>query len=239
MVDSDDPVLVEVRDQKMHITMNRPDVLNAQNQAMRVGLVDALDTLDDDDTIGVAILSGAGRAFSAGADLKELAANRERDTPVKAGRPDPSFMHFERMWNVRKPVIAAIDGYAVGGGFELAQLCDIRVATEAASFGQPEPRNVGGFAAVAVHHLSRLVPEGEAMLILMTGRPITARRAYEIGLVQRLSPDRESMLAEAEAIADEILECSGSALRRAKAIVRAAAALRVNESELVARTMGA
>jgi enoyl-CoA hydratase/carnithine racemase len=213
------PVVVEVRDRKIYISLNRPEVLNAQNDEMRGLLVDAVERMDGDADILVGIVRGlGGRAFSVGADLKEA-------RPAQPGRlrPDgqrPVWRHYEAFRWAAKPVIAAIDGYCLGGGLELANYCDIRIATEGSRFGQPEPRTVGVTAGPGLIQLSRLVPPGEALLMQLTSQPITAQRAYEIGLVQRLCPEADALMVEADAIADQMIECDPSALRIIKRVVR-------------------
>jgi enoyl-CoA hydratase/carnithine racemase len=216
VTDEEAPLLVEVRDQRMYLTLNRPRALNAHNQPMRVALVEALDRFEADDDLRVAILKGNGRAFSAGADIKEMDAARA------SGEYHDTYIHFDRLWKCDKPIIAVVHGYTVGGGFELSQLCDIRVAAADALFGQPEPRNVGGMGGIAIKHLHHLVGRGEASLIHFTGVPITAERAYQIGLVQRLADDVESALKAADEIADQILGCSPTALAHGKRMLRAA-----------------
>jgi enoyl-CoA hydratase/carnithine racemase len=207
-----DAVLVEARDRKMFITLNRPEVLNAQNDALRIGLVDALDRFEADPDLGVALLFGNGRAFSAGADLKEVKSEAEGYRS--------SNVHFDRLDSCLKPVIACIHGYAVGGGLEVALCCDIRIATEDALLGTPEPRTIRGAPAIAVHRLARMIPMGEALKLMLTSQPITGRRAYDIGLVQELAPDVESLRPVAERMADEILDCSPSAIVGIKRVVR-------------------
>jgi enoyl-CoA hydratase/carnithine racemase len=218
-----EPVLVEVGDQRMYITLNRPEVLNAQNQPMRDALVAALDRFEADDDLRVAVLSGAGRAFSAGADLKEIPDRPHGGGGGRAGSRggERSWIHFDRIWHTDKPVIAALHGYAVGGGFELAQLCDIRIATADALLGQPEPRTIGGIGGIAIDHLHHLIPRGEAMLIHLTAEPITGERAYQIGLVQRVVADQPELRAAADALADSIVKCSPAALTKLKQSVRA------------------
>jgi enoyl-CoA hydratase/carnithine racemase len=217
--DSSNPVLVEARDQKLYMTLNRPEALNAQNQPLREALVAAIDRLEDDQDLRVGIIIGAGgRAFSAGADLKEGGvADRGHPVPEQQRR---QWIHFEAVRWASKPIIAAIDGYCVGGGLELANYCDIRIATETSRFGQPEPRTVGGPAGPALHQLVRAIPLGEALLLQLTSQPMDARRAYEIGLVQRLCPDRDALLAEADAIADQMITCNAKALRQVKRLVK-------------------
>lgn len=213
------PVVVEVRDQKLFIALNRPEVLNAQNDEMRTLLVDAAERLEVDDDVRVGIVHGlGGRAFSVGADLKEHRPGRPGRMRPEGGRP--VWRHFEAFRWVSKPVIAAIDGYCLGGGLELANYCDIRIATEASTFGQPEPRTVGVTSGPGLIQLSRLVPVGEALLLQLTSQPITAQRAYDIGLVQRLCADADALMAEADAIADAMIECDPDALRTIKRVVR-------------------
>jgi enoyl-CoA hydratase/carnithine racemase len=214
------PILVEARDRKLHITLNRPEALNAQNQAMRDALAEAIRRLEDDPDLLVGILTGAGgRAFSAGADLKELRVPSTNHYPMPEHHRR-EWVHFEAVRWASKPLIAAIDGHCVGGGLELANYCDVRIATEASRFGQPEPRTVSGTGGPALHQLARAIPMGEALLLQLTSQPMTARRAYEIGLIQRLCPDRAALMAEAEAIADQMIACNPAALRQIKRLVR-------------------
>ena len=217
----DTPVLVEARSHTLHITLNRPGVLNAQNQPMRAALVDALERLDADDDLRLGVLSGAGgRAFSSGADLKEIRAASKTPRAHLPVADRPQWIHFRRLERVRKPMIAAIDGYAFGGGLELALLCDIRVATEPSTFALPEPRTVGGLAEVAVHRLSRMIPLGEALRLHLTASPMAADRAYAIGLVQYLVSDREAMHEKVGVLADEIAQCPVDVLRLIKVVSR-------------------
>ena len=220
MTDTPDTLLVEARDQKLYMTLNRPEALNAQNQAMRDALVAAINRLEGDADLLVGIISGAGgRAFSAGADIKAGGASSDPRHPIPEQQKQ-QWRHFEALRWASKPLIAAIDGYCVGGGLELANYCDIRIATEGSRFGQPEPRTVGGPPGPALHQLVRAIPIGEALLIQLTSQPIDARRAYEIGLIQRLCPDRKSLMAEADAIADQMIACNPRALRQIKRLVK-------------------
>jgi len=208
----DAPVLVDARDGKLIITLNRPHVLNAQDQPMREALAAAVDRLESDDDLRVGIIMGAGRAFSAGADLKEIRA--------EAAPSERLFVHFESVWWCDKPLIAAVHGHAAGGGFELAQLCDIRIATLDAQFSQPEARSIGGIAPIAAQHLELLMGRGEAMLLHLSGLPMSGARAYELGLVQRLVEKADQLLPVAETIADAIMQFSNAALADAKRILR-------------------
>jgi enoyl-CoA hydratase/carnithine racemase len=206
-------IIYEKRDQVAYITLNRPEVLNALNQELRGGLREALLDFRDDPDMLVAIMTGAGgRAFSAGMDLKDR-AQRDAAGEQRPG-PRPSIIDME----VFKPIIAAIDGYCVAGGLELSLQCDIRIATEQSAFGLPEPR-WSLTAGYGLHNLSRMIPLGEALYMQLTGRRITASRAYQIGLIQEVVADREALFALAERIADEVKLCAPLAVRAIKQIV--------------------
>jgi len=231
-------VLVEARDGKLYIALNRPAALNAQNEEMRDSLVDAIDRFERDDELFVAIVYGVGgRAFSAGADLKEVRAGPGATGPTDRLAPPAhkwTWRHFEAFRWATKPIIAAIDGHCVGGGLELANYCDVRVATEQSQFGQPEPRTIGGAGGPALQQLPRAIPIGEALLMQLTARPMPARRAYEVGLIQRLCPDRETLMAEAETIADQMMEGNPEALRVIKRVVRWGADMSAEQAEKLA-----
>ncbi|MCZ6873467.1 MAG: enoyl-CoA hydratase-related protein [bacterium] len=206
-------ILYEKKDQVAYITLNRPDVLNALNQELRTGLREALLDFRDDPDMLVAIMLGAGgRAFSAGMDLKD----RARSDAAGQSRPGlrQTFIDME----VFKPIVAAIDGFCVAGGLELSLQCDIRIATEKSEFGLPEPR-WSLTAGYGLHNLSRMVPLGEALYMQLTGRRITSERAYQIGLIQEVAPDREALLTLADRIAGEIKLCAPLAIRAIKQIV--------------------
>jgi len=208
--DDESPVLVAIRERKMYITLNRPASLNAHDEGMRRELIAAYDRLDEDDDLLVGIIDGAGRAFSAGADLKEQA--QQDPAALVGGSRGLTNDHYGRLEQVRKPVLACIHGYAVGGGLEVALCCDIRLATEDALLGTPEARTQGGLPGVAVHRLAQVIPKGEALKIMYSSQPITGRRAYEIGLVQELAPDKASMMATADRLADQIVECNPASI---------------------------
>jgi enoyl-CoA hydratase/carnithine racemase len=239
-------VLVEARDHTLFMTLNRPDKMNAQNEEMRELLVGAIDRLERDPALLVGIVYGAGgRAFSAGADIGEGQSLREAELAAAESeglppRPLPlpehqraGWRHFEAFRWCSKPLIAAIDGYCLGGGLELANYCDIRLATEASLLGQPEPRTIGGGVRPGTHQLVRAVPMGEAMLTLLTAQPMTAKRAYDVGLIQRLCPDVESLLAEAKAIADQMAECDPDALATIKRVVRWGGDMSAEQAEVL------
>jgi enoyl-CoA hydratase len=228
-----DAVLVETRDRKIYIGLNRPASMNAQNEEMRTLLVEAIEQMESEPEVLVGIMYGVGdRAFSAGADTKEL-------TPAPPGRLRPegqraAWRHFEAVRGASKPLIAAIDGYCLGGGLELANYCDIRIATVTSTFGQPEPRTVGGPAGPGLHQLPKLMPLGEVLLMQLTSRPMTAQRAYEIGFVQRICPDRDALMSAADEIAGEMIECNPEALRIIKRVTRWGAHMSPEDAEKLA-----
>jgi enoyl-CoA hydratase len=190
LVDRDDAVAV--------ITINRPKVLNALNAQTIADLRRALEELRDDGSIRAVVLTGAGdKSFVAGADINELAAFSPAEGKEHARRGQAVFDLIEHLG---KPVIAAINGFALGGGCELAMACTLRVAAETARLGQPEI-NLGiipGYAGS--QRLPRLVGKGMALEILLTGDMIGAARAYEIGLVNRVVPAAD-LLTEAKKLA--------------------------------------
>jgi enoyl-CoA hydratase len=184
-------------DNVLVLTLNRPDQRNALNVELRTALRDALDRFDLDDSLRCAVLTGSGTAFCAGGDLKEMA-----DTQM-AVPPENSFVMLGSKGRLGKPLIAAVNGYAMAGGFLLAQDCDLAIASEEATFAISEVKRGRG-APWAVPLLS-MVPRRVMMELLLTGDPIDARRAYEVGLVNRVVPDDsllESALDMARTIAD-------------------------------------
>ena len=212
-------LIYEKRARTAFITLNRPEVLNAINQPLSSAVGEAIEEVDRDDDILVAILTGAGgRAFSSGADLKQM-STRDAGGQTTPARGDRGFSGADALRDCRKPVIAAIDGYCLAGGFELSLMCDIRVATEQSQFGLPEPRR-SLLAGPGLHNLSRMIPLGEALRIQLTGSPISAARAYQIGLIQALAPDRESLMEQAQAIADEIILGAPLAVQAIKRITK-------------------
>lgn len=206
-------ILYEKKDQVAYITLNRPEVMNALNQELRDGLQEALLDFRDDPTMLVAVLTGAGgRAFSAGMDLKDRA--RRDAAGEKRGGYRTTFIDLE----VFKPIIAAIDGFCVAGGFELSLQCDIRIATAKSEFGLPEPR-WSITAGYGLHNLSRMIPLGEALHMQLSGRRITAERAYQIGLIQEVVEDREALFAAVDRLTADIKLCAPLAVQAIKQIV--------------------
>jgi enoyl-CoA hydratase/carnithine racemase len=218
------PVRYETRGRVAYLTIDRPQAMNALNREVMGRLADAVHEFENDDDLLVAILTGeGGRAFSAGADLKEVAqrgADAGRDGNRRGMVPrQGSLGAYDALENCWKPVIAAVDGYCLAGGFELALMCDIRVATRASTFGLPEPRR-SLLAGPGLNNLSRMIPLGEALRMQLTGSSIGAERAYQIGLVQELADDRDALFACADRIAGEVLECAPLAVQAIKQVVK-------------------
>jgi enoyl-CoA hydratase len=183
------------------LTVNRPDKLNALNDATIAELERAIDEVRFRDDIGGVIVTGAMRAFVAGADISELSQQLPMDAKERARYGQRVFDKFE---NCPKPVIAAVNGFALGGGCELAMACHIRLASETARFGQPEVKLGIGPGYGGTQRLPRLVGRGRALQLLMTGEMIDAQEALRIGLVNRVVPPTE-LLASAEAMMRQIL----------------------------------
>ena len=198
------------------VQLNRPKVLNALNSELMTELVDALEELDRSQDIRVIILTGGPNVFAAGADLREMV----EATPVELilGR---RFELWDRIRRIAKPIIAAVTGFCLGGGNELAMNCDIILASETATFGQPEV-NVGIMpGAGGTQRLTRAVGKYKAMEMILTGNSISAEEAYRLGLVNRVVP-RERVMEEARKVAKEIASKPPISIRAAKeAILRA------------------
>ncbi|MCH7477756.1 MAG: enoyl-CoA hydratase/isomerase family protein [SAR324 cluster bacterium] len=204
---------VETKDRVTTITLNRPEVMNALHPPAQVELGKAFDAFRDDDDQWVAIITGSGdRAFSAGNDLKHTAAaGGEIDRTGWSGGFGGNTARFDLF----KPVIAAVNGVALGGGFEIALASDIIVASENASFGLPEPR-VGLVAgAGGMHRLPRMIPFKVAMGMMLTGKRIDAAEAYRVGMVNEVVPAADLMSA-ARRWVGEILECAPLSVRLSK-----------------------
>ncbi len=205
----------EKRGRIAYITLNRPERLNALHLPAHHELSAAWDDFAEDDNAWVAIISGAGdRAFCAGNDLKYVTEH-----PENIGRDDVQprggFGGITTRYDLYKPVIAAVHGFALGGGLEVALSADLIVASDDARFGLPEPR-VGDIAnAGGINRLSRQIPLKQAMAIILTGRRVDAHEALRMGLVNEVVP-REMLLETAEAWANDILEASPIAVRASK-----------------------
>jgi len=183
-----DTLTVAVADRIATITVNRPDKLNALNARVIEDLGVAIDEARANADVAGIILTGAGRAFVAGADIAELADQTAVEGKARAERGQRTFRKFEQS---PKPTIAAVNGFALGGGCELAMACHVRIASDAAKFGQPEVKLgiVPGYGAS--QRLPRLVGKGRALQLLLTGEMIDAAEAYRIGLVNRVVPTAE------------------------------------------------
>jgi enoyl-CoA hydratase len=209
---SEPAVLTERRDGVLVITLNRPDARNAVNAALAEGVGAALDELDADDELRVGVLTGAGKGFSSGMDLKAFVAG---ESPYVEGR---GFAGITRR-SSRKPLIAAIEGFAVAGGFEVALSCDLIVASKGARLGIPEVKRSLVAAAGALFRLPRRIPYHLAMELALTGDPIDAERGQQLGLVNRLAEPGGALDAALE-LASDIVKNGPLALIASKEIVQ-------------------
>lgn len=211
-------VKYEKRDKIAYVTLNRPEVLNALHAGCHGELGEIYDDIGNDPGIWVAILTGAGnRAFSAGNDLKATAAagRAPAGQPSAAPRDTGGFGGNTARYNLFKPIIAAVNGWAMGGGCEMALAADIIIASENAQFGLPEPK-VGLIAgAGGVHRLPRQIPLKRAMGMILTGKPIDAKTALEWGLVNEVVPF-DQLIPAAERWARDIMACSPLSIRASK-----------------------
>lgn len=206
-----DEVLTEQRDRVLVITINRPDARNAINEAAARGIAAALNRLDSEDGLSIGVLTGAGGYFCAGQDLKallrgEFGADPERGFGGIVQKPP------------EKPLIAAVEGPALAGGCEIAISCDVIVAAKGSSFGVPEVKRSLVAAAGALRRLPRRLPHGIAMELALTGEPITAERALELGLINRVVEDGTALDAALE-LAATIAANAPLALRATKRIL--------------------
>ncbi len=207
-----------VRDHVAYITLNRPEAMNSLNPELRWMLSTHFDEVERNDEIWLAVVTGAGeRAFSAGADLKHRARERTATPEQRAEwqRMLDSTTPLNQRWAFPKPVIARVNGFALGGGLELALACDIIVAADHAELGLPEPRRGLIAGGVGVHRLPRQIGLKPAMGYLLTGRHMSAARAYELGLVNQVVPRSELDDAVNEWVRD-ILRCAPLAVRATK-----------------------
>jgi len=221
-------LLYDKRDKTGYITLNRPESLNAMSRELSRKLSEALLDLDADPDIWVGIITGAGdRSFCAGADLKEAEG---------ADAPDEwEAEYVRRLTAVKKPLIAAVNGYCLGAGFTLALACDIRIASEKASFGTPDQKlnTVDCYASLA---LSGFVPPAIAMEILFTGERISAQEAYRVGLVNRVVPPVELMPA-ADQMAGKICENGPMAVRACKELAKRGRTMTLDEGLCLFKAM--
>ena len=199
------------------VRLNRPQALNALNSQLMAELSACLEALDHDEAVGCIVLTGSDKAFAAGADIKEMASKTYADMFKEDFFTEAS----ERIARVRKPIIAAVAGYALGGGCELAMLCDFIIAADNARFGQPEI-NLGVAPGIGgTQRLTRLVGKAKAMDMILTGRQMDAAEAERSGLVSRVVP-LDRLLDEAKAAAARVAALSPLAVMMNKELVNTA-----------------
>ncbi|WP_343710419.1 enoyl-CoA hydratase [Mycobacterium sp.] len=214
MTDTDWGTILVDRDGRVGtITLNRPQALNALNSQMMNEVTGAAAQFDDDPNIGAIVITGSAKAFAAGADIKEMSALSFSDV-----YGSDFFAGWAKLAAVRTPTIAAVAGHALGGGCELAMMCDVLIAADTAKFGQPEIK-LGVFPGMGgSQRLTRAIGKAKAMDLILTGRSIDAAEAERAGLVSRVVP-ADDLLAEAKAVAATIAGMSLSAARMAKEAV--------------------
>jgi enoyl-CoA hydratase len=210
-------IVVEMRGAVGLITFNRPKALNALCDALVRELGAALDAFEDDDTVGAIVLTGSERAFAAGADIKEMAGKSFVDCYVEDFITDG----WERVTTCRKPIIAAVAGFALGGGCEMAMMCDTIIAAESAKFGQPEITLGIIPGSGGTQRLTRAVGKAKAMELVLTGRMMDAAEAERAGLVSRVVPN-DKLLEEALKIGAQIAGLSRPSVLAAKEAVNRA-----------------
>jgi enoyl-CoA hydratase/carnithine racemase len=218
----EDLVLYEKRESIARVVLNRPDVLNAINLEMRDALWTILHAVRDDPDVRVAVFSGAGdRAFSAGADISEFGT---APSPVEARRARRERDVWGMMYEMRKPLVAAVHGFAYGAGCELSLLCDIRIAADDARFALPEVSLGYIPSAGGTQTLPRTIPSGAAREMVFSGLPVDAKRALQLGLVHRVVP-RAELDDAAMGVAEMLASMPQAAVEGAKEAIRRGAEL--------------
>jgi enoyl-CoA hydratase/carnithine racemase len=224
----------DVRDGITYVTINRPEKLNALNDQVMTDLDSCFASIEQDASVKTVILTGAGeKAFVAGADIAVLAAQ----TPVEGKeRSIRGQRVLDRIENLGKPVIAAVNGYALGGGCELAMACTLRVASETAKLGQPEVKLgiIPGYAGS--QRLPRLVGKGRAMELILSGEPITAAEAWRIGLVNQVVPAKD-LMPTCEALARKIMANGPLAVRFAMEAVNRGCEMTQEQGQFLEATL--
>ena len=223
-------IQVQQDDHRTTITLNRPESLNAINPPMHAELEDAFNTFAADDNAFLAVIRGAGRAFCAGSDLKAIA------TTGRVPYPKHGYAGLIERFDLAKPVIAAVDGYALGGGFEIALACDLIIATERSAFGLPEPL-VGSVAlGGGLHRLARQVGQKQAMGLILTAERIPATEGFRLGFVNEVVAP-EALDGAVDTWCTRILRCAPLAIAASKeAVMRgldepSLAAAMINQSD--------
>jgi enoyl-CoA hydratase len=209
-------IIVETRGRVGIIRLNRPQALNALNKALIAELTDAVEAFDADEQIGCLLVTGNEKAFAAGADIKEMA-----DKPFIEAYLGDFVSNWDALANARKPVVAAVGGFALGGGCELAMQCDVVIAADSAKFGQPEIKlgvipGIGG-----TQRLARAVGKAKAMDLILTGRMMDAAEAERSGLVARVVP-AAALMEDAMKVAETIANMSLPSVLAGKEAVNAA-----------------
>ncbi len=214
-----------VADGIARVTLNRPERLNAIDSAADAALHDIWNAIDEDPAIRCVVLTGAGRAFCAGADMKE---DGPGGLAYWAGTGDHGFGGIALGGRLSVPLIAKVNGLALGGGFEMVLGCDLIVAAETASFGLPEPR-VGRLPLDGMILLPRLIPRAQALGMLLTGRRISAAEALEYGLINQVVPE-DALDGAAQSWIDDIVACAPLSLKAIKRSANDTAHLTVREA---------
>jgi enoyl-CoA hydratase len=208
-------ILTETRGRVGLVTLNRPDAMNALNSIVLDELMSAFEAFDVDNAVGAMVVTGSEKVFAAGADIKEMAEASEEEM-----RQSPFIGSFDRIRKIKKPIIAAVSGWALGGGCELAMSCDMIVASEKARFGQPEV-TIGVIpGAGGTQRLTLAVGKAVAMEMVLNNRTLSVQEALNFGLVNRVVPV-ENFLDEAISLADEIAGRAPLAVRAGKEAVNA------------------
>ena len=227
-------LIYEKRDGIAYVILNRPDKLNALNQKVMQELGSCFESIRGDDQVKVAILTGAGeKAFVAGADINELATQ----TPMQGKETSVAGQQIlNSIENLGKPVIAAVNGYAFGGGCELAMACTLRIASENARLGQPEVKLgiIPGYAGT--QRLPRLVGKGRALDMILSGEAVTAQEAYRIGLVNQVVAQKD-LIAAAESLARKIMANGSLAVKLAMEAVNHGMEMTQEQGEFLEATL--
>jgi enoyl-CoA hydratase len=223
-------ILVELRGNVGLITLNRPEALNALNGQLMDELTAAIEVLEGDVNIGAIVITGSSKAFAAGADIKEMQHKSYMDVMAE----DFITRNWERVTRARKPVIAAVAGFALGGGCELAMMCDFILAGDNAKFGQPEIKLGVIPGAGGTQRLTRFVGKSKAMEMVLTGRMMDAAEAERAGLVSRIVPV-DDLVNEAVKVAQTIADFSGPSVKIARECVNRAYEVTLAEGVLFER----
>jgi enoyl-CoA hydratase/carnithine racemase len=209
---------VETNGRLMIVTINRPEVYNALHPMANQELADVFDEFQSNPELWVAIITGAGdKAFSSGNDLK-YHAELQKKTGKRPQLGPKGFGGLANRYDLDKPVIAAVNGIAMGGGFEIALACDIIIASDQAKFALPEPKVGLAAGAGGMQRLSRQIPLKKAMGMMLTARHVSAQEGYELGFVTAVVPHAK-LMDEAKRWAGQILECSPMSIRATKQVV--------------------